>query len=295
MLKTLPWRVMAFGCSVGVLAGLLAVAYELDFQGQGQICEYNQATKHEDCTTYSFLPFLFIKVAKTLNDYGVAITALATVAIGVFTLTLKLSTDKLWKAAKDQIAAAENAAKIQSANMNASIAVAKEAADAAKLSAQAAINVELPRLFATKIDFELATLNLVDPESSLQKISVTITNYGRTPAFLYCESAEILPGPLPAVPIYPNAVDLEPGILIEKGQLRTLIARCRDNHAHFDARPFVTGQKMLWVYGIIRFQDFLNERHALRFCADLHVPQGLAAGHPPKFIQGGPTTYTESY
>jgi hypothetical protein len=53
---------MAFGCSVGVLAGLLVVAFELDFPGE--ICEYNQATKHEDCATYSILPFLLIKVAK---------------------------------------------------------------------------------------------------------------------------------------------------------------------------------------------------------------------------------------
>jgi hypothetical protein len=294
MLKTLPWRMMARGSSIGVLAGLLVVAFESsDFQGE--ICEYNQATKHEDCTIYSLFPFLLIQICKTLNDYGVAITAVATVFIGIFTLTLKLSTDKLWKAAKDQIAAAENAAKIQSSDTNASIAVAKEAADAAKLSAQAAINVELPRLFAAKIDIELAALNLVDPESSLQKISVTITNYGRTPAFLYCESAEFFPGPLPAVPVYNNAVDLEPGTIIERGQLRTLTARGRDNRAHFDARPFVAGQTPLWVYGIIWFRDFLNEHHAMRFCADLHVPQGLAEGHPPKFFQGGPTVYTESY
>jgi hypothetical protein len=170
-----------------------------------------------------------------------------------------------------------------------------EAADAAKLSAQAAINVELPRLFATKIDIELAALNLVDSELSLHKISITITNYGRTPAFLYCQSAEMMLGPLPAVPIYPNAVDLEPGTIIERGELRTLTARGRDNRANFDVRPFVAGQTVLWVYGIIWFRDFLNEHHAMRFCADLHVPQGPAAGHPPKFFQGGPTAYTESY
>jgi hypothetical protein len=111
MLKTLPWRMIAWGGSVGVLAGLLAVAFELDFPGE--ICEYNQATKHEDCTTYSFLPFLFIKVAKTLNDYGVAITALATVAIGVFTLTLKLSTDRLWEAGEKSRVLSEETAKRQ--------------------------------------------------------------------------------------------------------------------------------------------------------------------------------------
>jgi hypothetical protein len=100
MLKTLPWRMMGRGCAIGILAGLLVVAFESDFQGQ--ICEYNHATKHEDCTPYGIFPFLLIKIGKTLNDYGVAITALATVAIGIFTLTLKLSTDRLWIAGEKQ-------------------------------------------------------------------------------------------------------------------------------------------------------------------------------------------------
>ena len=72
-----------FGCSLGVLAGLLVAAFESDFPDfHGEICEYNQATKHEDCTIYGLFPFLLIQVGKTFNDYGVAITALATVAIG---------------------------------------------------------------------------------------------------------------------------------------------------------------------------------------------------------------------
>ena len=102
---------MAFGCALGVLAGLLAVAFESDFPGQ--ICEYNQATKHEDCATYSLVPFLLIKVFNTLNYHGVAITALATVAIGIFTLTLKLSTDRLWVAGEKQRQLYEDTAKRQ--------------------------------------------------------------------------------------------------------------------------------------------------------------------------------------
>jgi hypothetical protein len=172
---------------------------------------------------------------------------------------------------------------------------AKKSANAATLSAQAAIGVELPKLFVTNIDFELATLNVTDLDSSFHKLSITITNYGRTPAFLQRESAEFLHGPLPTVPIYSNAIDLEPGTIIEKGQLRTLVAYGRDNRALFDMRPFIAGQAMLWVYGAVWFRDFLNEPHVMRFCAELHVPKGRATGHPPKFIQWGPTAYTESY
>lgn len=74
---------MAMGCIVGILAGLLVVAFEIDFQGR--ICEYNQATKREDCTTYSLFPFLFIKVFKFLNDYGAAITWISTVFLAIIT------------------------------------------------------------------------------------------------------------------------------------------------------------------------------------------------------------------
>src|SRR5450759_789485 len=91
MLKTTAQKIV-FGCAPGLLVGLLVSAFESDLRGQ--ICEYDQATKNEYCTTYSFLPFLLIQVFKTLNDLGAAITALATVIIAVFTGTLWFSTNK---------------------------------------------------------------------------------------------------------------------------------------------------------------------------------------------------------
>jgi hypothetical protein len=107
MLKITPRQIVA-GVGTGLLAGMIVAALELDIQGQ--ICEYNQATEHEDCSTYSLFPFLLIQVFNTLNYYGVAITALATVAIGVFTLTLKLSTDRLWDAGEKQRKLSEDTA-----------------------------------------------------------------------------------------------------------------------------------------------------------------------------------------
>jgi hypothetical protein len=89
MLKITARQIVA-GVGTGLLAGTLAAALELDLQGQ--ICEYNQATEHEDCTTYSLFTFLLIQVAKILNDYGPAISAAATVAIAAFTWTLWLAT-----------------------------------------------------------------------------------------------------------------------------------------------------------------------------------------------------------
>jgi hypothetical protein len=84
MLKTIPLRMMARGCAIGILAGLLVVAFESsDFQGK--ICKYNQATNHEDCPVYSLFPFFLIQISKTLNDYGVAITGIATICLAIIT------------------------------------------------------------------------------------------------------------------------------------------------------------------------------------------------------------------
>ena len=284
MLKTTAQKIV-FGCALGLLAGLLVVALESDFGGQ--ICEYDQATRSEYCTTYRFLPFLLIQLGKTLNDYGVAITALATVAIGAFTLTLKLSTDKLWKAAKDQITAAENAAKIQSADMNASIAIAKEAAEAAKLYAQAAIGVELPRLLVSKVEFPTE-----QAKSGLYKICITITNYGRTPAYLTHEAAEIRDGRLPEVPDYTNIVNLGPGTLIEKDGTRILSQEASINRLCLiklsSPRSFGVGLRRSSV-----FRDFLDNPHAARFCLQLEGQDG--PGLCLFVIQNGPKAYTESY
>jgi hypothetical protein len=52
---------------------------------------------------------LTVATLDKLNFYSALITALATGAIGYFTLTLKQSTDRLWDAAKEQARITENA------------------------------------------------------------------------------------------------------------------------------------------------------------------------------------------
>ncbi len=137
--------------------------------------EYEEKDKtiKKDCPSVSGA--IFIYTGHFIHDNRDEITTASTAIIAIFTTILGIFTIRL--AGSTRIAA-----------------------DAAKLSAQAAINVELPRLFETKIDIELAALNLVNSEFSLHKISITITNYGRTPAFLYCQSAEMMLGPLPQFP-----------------------------------------------------------------------------------------------
>jgi hypothetical protein len=230
MLKTLPWRVMAWGCSIGVLAGLLAVAFELF---QGQICEYNQATEHEECTTYSLVPFLLIQVGKPLNDYGVAITALATVAIGFFTLTLKLSTDKLWEAGEKQRQLYEETAQRQ---------------------LRAYVFVSGARIVHGITD------------NNILEVYVEIKNSGQTPAYKMMAvnglHFDTYPPPQPLTLTVPDQnysslrtrMDLGPGDKtftdMRAGRLLTPVEK----------DSLIAGTRAVWVYGEIRYRDaFLQE------------------------------------
>lgn len=268
---------MARGCSLGVLAGLLVVAFESsDFQGE--ICEYNQATKHEDCTTYSLFPFLLIKVFDTLNYYGVAITALATVFIGVFTLTLKLSTDNLWTAAKDQIAAAENAAKMQSRDMQASIAVAQSAANAANKSAKVAEDaltvLEKPYVFIDRrIALSKSIMEIKDFKAlnadSLCHIGVEyfIINHGRTPAIIKnLTTTMLIVANIPehrtitGTPEIPTAIGMAQGV--PDGPLK-----CLSNEAAtvVICDEILRGCKFLFFYGQISYRDVFSYEYLTGF------------------------------
>jgi hypothetical protein len=201
----------------------------------------------------------FIKAA---NDFGIAITALATVFVAAFTGTLWWTSARLY-------------------------AVAKESADAAKLSAEAAISVELPKLFVKKIDFASGHHHL---ETTHDSVEITITNYGRTPAFVFRESAEYRTEMvLQPIPDYSNGIDREPGTVILNGGEHKMTARGPDRMSVFLRAPFDKGQP-LWVYGIIYYGDFLGRRKVFQFCARYSV-RGKGESRILRFIQDGPDAY----
>jgi hypothetical protein len=75
----------------------------------GEICEYNNAAHKKECASYEFVPFIAVKVFNTLNEYGVAITALATLFIAGFTGTLWIATSKQAQLTNASVRIAERA------------------------------------------------------------------------------------------------------------------------------------------------------------------------------------------
>jgi hypothetical protein len=87
----------------GLFAGLILLLFAAWSSGAtGTICEYNQGTHQNQCSSYGLAVYVLVKAAEFLNFYGALITAIATIAIAAFTFTLKRSTDRLWEAGEKQ-------------------------------------------------------------------------------------------------------------------------------------------------------------------------------------------------
>jgi hypothetical protein len=160
------WLLIGLAMVVGVMS-LIPAHYE--------ICEVSEKTKEEHCASYQVVQFLGIKVPQILDRMGGVLTALATLAIAAFTLTLKRATDRLWDAGERQIT------------------VGKQSADAAAKAAQVAeralVAVERPIIQITMpevVDFK------GEPDPSRARYGILIENLGRQIATIYVANAHFI-------------------------------------------------------------------------------------------------------
>jgi hypothetical protein len=87
LVPTIVWTLLAatilLWATVAALFGLIPT--------YAQICEVGER-EHEHCAYYNIALFSFIKITKFLDDHGGALTAIATIAIAWFTLSLRDAT-----------------------------------------------------------------------------------------------------------------------------------------------------------------------------------------------------------
>ena len=161
----------------------------------GQICEPAGEAKGASCTPYQLLPFIVLEAAQFLDKMGGAITAVATIAIAIFTFTLKRATDKLWDAGERQLNLLAETSAAQSKDMQASIRAATDSANAAITSNQIAmINAERQlRAYVTVQEINMVKHRLADRVGTYNadaipgtvhtyRFSVILKNGGMTPA-----------------------------------------------------------------------------------------------------------------
>ncbi len=138
------WLIAGFVLILGVIS-LIPAHYE--------VCKEGAKASEESCPFYRLVPFLVIEVGKILDALSVAITALATIAIAWFTLSLRRSTDKLWDAGERQLALLAETSAAQSRDMQSSIAVAELSARAAIEEVKVSKETARPHLHLKTIHF----------------------------------------------------------------------------------------------------------------------------------------------
>ena len=94
---------IALGFLLGTGFGFVVFALASVPSAYGEICDepqQGQTSADKNCATYHIVFVMLWHVAKALKTYDSAINAFATVVIAVFTITLWVSTHRMWKASE---------------------------------------------------------------------------------------------------------------------------------------------------------------------------------------------------
>ncbi|MGA7156294.1 MAG: hypothetical protein WBY53_05585 [Acidobacteriaceae bacterium] len=167
-----------------------------------------------------------------------------------------------------------------------------KAANAAKKSADAQINIERPWLLIESLDLPQFTVVRVGDPRILQRIlRYEIKNYGKTPARVRALRVVLAVGDSPEFP--PNALDV---FGTENFSVNPHIIPQGDKRKHdIDATPdypltdeqhmeIARGEAMfLWAYGLVRYGDVHGEWYETRICYRWDAKEGLVLAGPSEY------------
>jgi hypothetical protein len=232
------WRLI--GSIVFAFMLLLLGAWMLGLiPAESQYCEYNPYTDHEKCSAYQ-TPVVWIRYLGWVLDAATpALTAVATVAIGIFTRTLykattalKSSTDKLWEAGERQLAHLEDTAQRQ---LRAYVFIT---------------NSGLQNLSAGQIP----------------RASTCIKNSGQTPAYKVRHTQRF------ALDNFPLMRELPPAVAEEDFSVTNLGPNCETMKFGDGGRisaetieALKAGRMALYVYGEIHYIDAFEKAHYTKY------------------------------
>lgn len=153
-----------------------------------------------------------------------------------------------------------------------SVCAAKQAADAAKISADIAAGVSMPKLAVC--EFGVGSIGAASVEAFFQypKIKISIGNYGQTPAFLKWWSICFTCEELPDTPIYkgPGCGIILEKVIVKSGEIYTLPELFFPHRQEFsleDVKAIVDREKWFHAYGYICYGDvFGGPLRRLKFC-----------------------------
>lgn len=152
-----------------------------------------------------------------------------------------------------------------------SVAAAQKSADAAEISAKAAMGTAIPTLMLSQ--FEFIPREHLSWEQRLQcpSLVIAVKNYGNSPAILKSYAVQFTCEDPPSIPDYPPELYFEVGTTVERGVPIPLEGKDGvtpwGTFSLEDARAILRGEKYLSVYGYVRYGDvFGPTTHEMRFC-----------------------------
>jgi hypothetical protein len=224
----------------------------------------------------------FHEIGSALNDYKELITAIATIFIAWFTLSLRQSTDKLWNAGERQIELARESSAAQSSDMRASIREAIRAATAMEsvaegisLNSQAAQNSVSTMRERTAMQMRayvsvivgIAVYQERDRQLRFEAKPVMVNN-GNTPAHAvgYKAAAAILPLPIPEDFDFPLPDERRGAAPLGPHQTFIMSALVPDYVDDVEVELIKRGNgKALYVWGVVTYRDVFGEERQTRF------------------------------
>ncbi len=160
---------------------------------------------------------------------------------------------------------------VQISFLNRSDKTARIAADAASKSANAAVGVELPSVHIEHVGFLLPIEDATDFTAWMNTAvpNITVKNYGRTPAFITDVNILVRIGKtLPIPRRYAKPVEYITRVVLTNGEPKSF-----QTYRYFEKGLFLqekidavtTGDAMLFVYGYLTFNDFMDRPHTRGF------------------------------
>jgi len=216
----------------------------------------------------------FRYIVDALDRHEGTVVGVATAFVALFTFALFRATRKLWEAGEKQIA------------------VAQQSANAATLAAQAAIGMEIPRVLVAEVDF-WPEQDFIRQKLQNSEIIVRLKNFGRNQAYVGDNCIFVtVANDLPKIPIYESIYHADPSTIIEPNKFFSLkkTGRIAEPDIEEVVKWAADGAK-LWVYGFLKYRDFLDTEHSTGFCYRLHRTRGLLR-EGCLFLRGGPDGYT---
>jgi hypothetical protein len=245
-----------------------------NYDGGNESSDFNQAVTSG--SRAGIIPVFLLCEGAFIDENNGTITAIATFSIAVFTWTLWRATKRLWESSDKQIG------------------IAQEAATAALRQANAVVALESPIPLIEEIKLvQYANNQTINPIADplyagnipdFCRALVRITNIGRSPMRVNDFAIQWLVSQhLPDAPTYENVQPWGIWLTERSTQWLRFDPNCEITLSAQQRAQITTEEMYLWVYGRVRYANFMKDRSKIGFAARWRIASGFERDRTPAY------------